>query len=96
VDKSEFVASTRAQAPPAGLSAPLVALWWLRKGDWTRAHEVVQPFETGDGAWVHAHLHRVEGDANNAAYWYRQAGRPTCASALPSEWDEIAGVLLER
>ena len=96
MDKSKFVASTRSAAPPEGLSGPLVALWWMKKGDWNRAHDAVQPFEDGAGAWVHAHLHRVEGDAKNAAYWYRQAGRSPCASALPIEWEEIAGELLNE
>ena len=58
------------------LSGPLLALWWAGRGEWEKAHEVAQEIETRDGSWVHAYLHWVEGDAFNAAYWYRRARRP--------------------
>lgn len=88
--------STRdASAPPSGLSAPLVALWWDRRGDWPRAHETIAADETGrDAAWVHAYLHRREGDAGNARYWYRRAGKPLTTASLDDEWLEIATALL--
>lgn len=82
-------------APPAGLSGPLLALWWDRRGDWDRAHEAAAADEDGrDAAWVHAYLHRREGDLDNARYWYRRARRPSSAAPLDAEWDEIAAAML--
>ena len=71
----EFKNSLLNSAPPATVSSELAALWWARKGDWNRAHGIVQELSTPQAAWVHAYLHRVEGDASNARYWYRQAGQ---------------------
>lgn len=79
-----------------GLNGPLLALWWAGRGDWMRAHEVAQEIETADGAWVHAYLHRVEGDPFNAAYWYRRAGRPVAKGGLREEWASIVEDLLGR
>lgn len=81
--------------PPPGLNLALQALWWDRKGDWDRAHECAQADE-GDpnAAWVHAYLHRKEGDPANAAYWYRRAGQPIAGGALDGEWAAIAASLL--
>ena len=83
-----------AEAPPANLSAPLLALWWDARGDWHRAHEAAQAGEDADSAWVHAYLHRKEGDLANAGYWYRRAGKPTARGTLDQEWTAIAGTLL--
>ena len=83
-------------APPPALAGPLVALWWDARGDWTRAHAAAQAGEDADSAWVHAHLHREEGDLANAGYWYRRAGRPPATGPLPEEWAAIAGALLAR
>lgn len=84
-----------AAAPPTGLSPPLAALWWEAKGDWTQAHETVQAYEGNTPCdWVHAYLHRVEGDLANAGYWYRRAGRPVATGALKAEWEAIAEALL--
>jgi hypothetical protein len=80
--------------PPAGLSPALQALWWQGRGDWEQAHRLAQAGGGADGAWVHAHLHRVEGDLANAAYWYRRAGRPVAGSPLEDEWAAIARALL--
>jgi hypothetical protein len=82
--------------PPAELSAPLLALWHAGRGDWDRAHGLVQDDGGGDGAWVHAHLHRQEGDLGNAAYWYRLAGKPVATATISDEWSEIARALLDR
>jgi len=95
-DLEQFLRSIDDDTPVESLTAPLEALWWLRKGDWERAHELVQPFEQGAGAWVHAHLHRVEGDAGNAAYWYRRAGRAPSTRPLPDEWAAITAALLNE
>lgn len=90
---SEFRASLREPTPPADLSPALLALWYAAKGDWHRAHDLTQP---GGPAldWVHAYLHRVEGDLGNAAYWYRRAGRPVATGALDDEWAALAAALL--
>jgi hypothetical protein len=81
-------------APPPGLAPPLQALWWAAKGDWDTAHHLVQDESGRDAAWVHAYLHRVEGDRANAGYWYRQAGRPMAEGTFDAEWDAIARALL--
>jgi hypothetical protein len=91
----EFIQSTAAKSPPAGCTPMLEALWHLRRGDWRRAHEIAQAHEDRKpSAWLHAHLHRVEGDLPNAAYWYRRAGRKAADSALDEEWEALATHLL--
>ena len=82
-------------APDAGLSSPLAALWWAAKGDWKAAHRIVQDESDANSAWVHAYLHRVEGDLSNAGYWYRQAGRPAARDGLDAEWQRIVDELQE-
>lgn len=80
--------------PPKGASGPLAALWHAAKGDWDKAHNLVMDEESDAAAWVHAHLHRVEGDESNAGYWYRRAGKPPAKGPLGEEWDQIAAALL--
>jgi hypothetical protein len=92
---AEFKRSLAESKPPLGLAPALAALWWAGKDDWSHAHDIVAAHETeADCAWVHAHLHRVEGDLANARYWYRQAGRPAASGSLPAEWGAIVGSLL--
>ena len=91
---SDLKASLAEVAPPANLSQPLTALWWAAKGEWEKAHSCAQQIPTADGAWVHAHLHRVEGDLDNAGYWYGRAGKPVSSATLDAEWDQIASELL--
>ena len=74
----------------------LLALWWDRKGDWDRAHAIAQDVGGADGAWVHAYLHRKEGDVGNAGYWYRVAGRSVATEDFRSEWERIVGELLTQ
>jgi hypothetical protein len=93
-DMQSFKDTVSADEPPAGIPTSLAALWWVKKGDWEKAHAVAQADGTKNGAWVHGHLHRVEGDLDNAGYWYGQAGRARCQRPLDEEWDEIAAVLL--
>jgi hypothetical protein len=69
-------------------------MWHDAKGDWEAAHRLAQSEETADGAWVHAYLHRVEGDLANAGYWYRRAGRPASEQPLADEWTAIVRALL--
>jgi len=96
VTLAEFRASLSAAEPPPGLPLALAALWRDGKADWDGAHDLAQADEGGAGDWVHAYLHRKEGDAGNAAYWYRRAGRPVARAALQDEWAEIAQTLLAR
>jgi hypothetical protein len=91
---AEFEQSLKSKAPPPGLAPAVTALWWARKGDWDEAHAIVMKQDSRAAAWVHAHLHRVEGDAGNAAYWYRQAKRPVASGALDAEWRAIVTGLL--
>ena len=94
MDLKKFEASLIETAPPSGLSGAVAALWQAAKGDWHAAHGLAQGQDDADGAWVHAYLHRVEGDEGNAGYWYRRAGRPHSTAPLPEEWREIAIALL--
>ena len=94
MDVKAFRDSVPDAAPPAGLAAPLQALWRAAKDDWDGAHALVQDETSAEAAWVHAYLHRVEGDLGNAGYWYRRAGKPVAKSALDEEWAEIAAALL--
>ena len=82
--------------PPRELDAPLAALWWAKKGDWDKAHRLVQDEAGADAAWVHAYLHRREGDLGNAGYWYRQARKPAASGDLDAEWTAMVAALLAR
>jgi hypothetical protein len=90
----DFRQSLTATEPPAELSLALAGLWWDGKGDWKRAHESSQQDEGPEGSWVHAYLHRKEGDQGNAVYWYRRAGKPVCREPLDAEWLGITRDLL--
>jgi len=91
---AEFKRSQSKPRPPANLSIALTALWWAGKDDWKRAHTIVMDESGKDCAWVHAYLHRVEGDLENARYWYRRAGKSEASGSLPTEWAAIASGLL--
>jgi hypothetical protein len=90
---AEFNATLDRETPPP-VGPALVALWHDAKGDWNRAHEVAQNVEDATGSWVHAYLHRKEGDDGNAAYWYRRAGKAVERGALDAEWLRIVTALL--
>jgi hypothetical protein len=92
---AEFKASISGAAPAPGLDASLAALWWAAKGNWDQAHKIAQDDASADGSWVHAYLHRVEGDLGNAGYWYRQAGKPAATGSLETEWEAVVSALLE-
>ena len=85
--------SAHASRPP-GVRDEVVALWKDAQGDWDGAHATVQDLETPAAAWVHAYLHRREGDQSNARYWYTRAGKPPSRLTLDEEWAEIADALL--
>lgn len=93
---NEFKYSLREESPPEGLTLPLQALWWEAKGDWRQAHELAQRAGGRDGDWVHAYLHRREGDEQNAAYWYSRAGRLGHQDDLDEEWLMIAREFLAK
>jgi hypothetical protein len=91
----QFRETLAATTPPA-VPPLLQSLWHDAKGDWDQAHRVAQDVSGADGAWVHAYLHRKEGDLANARYWYRQAGREAAAEPVVAEWTRIVGELLSR
>ena len=84
-------------APPAGLSDIARTLWLARAGQWEAAHDLCQEIPGSAGSWLHAHLHREEGDHSNAAYWYTRAGKsvPPSGLSIADEWQQIARGLLE-
>lgn len=96
MDAGTLRASLDANAPPAGLPPLVRALWLEGHGDWDGAHAVCNEVDGPDGAWVHAYLHRREGDLSNADYWYRRAGRERPPVDLDAEWEAIADELLAR
>ncbi len=86
----ETIQSTPEDAEPQQSWSPEIrALWYDRQGDWDKAHELVQDADSGNGAWVHAYLHRKEGDLWNADYWYRKAGKKRPEFSLSEEWQDI-------
>lgn len=94
ITQEEFIASTSRGDLPKGLTPLLKALWYEARGEWKRAHEIVQAQDSVDAAWVHAYLHRKEGDLANAGYWYRRAKRQIPTAKLEDEWHEIVNALI--
>ena len=91
---TDFKSSLDSDNAPEGLSPLLIALWYDGKNDWERSHDIAQDIHTNDGSWIHAYLHRKEGDPGNAAYWYRKAGKQVPTVSLEKEWEDIVKVLL--
>lgn len=91
----EFRSSLKNDEPPSDLPPLPEALWWDAKGNWVRAHEIAQDIQSAEAAWVHAYLHRKQGDASNAGYWYGQAGKPFCSLDIEAEWFEIVDSLFK-
>lgn len=91
-----FKSSLSKSDPPDGISTPLKAMWHEGKNDWERAHNIAQDISTDDGSWIHAYLHRVEGDQSNAAYWYHRAGKSVPRVSPEEEWEQIVAALLAR
>ena len=90
----EFLDSINNVDPPLGLTQPIEALWWDAKGEWARAHELVNDLETPDAMAVHAYLHRKEGEEGNAEYWYRRAGEQFRRTSFEDEWTALVAGLL--
>ncbi len=96
VVKSEaFCQSLSKRRPPSDYPPALQALWWAEKDDWNAAHEIVMAHDDADCAWVHAYLHRAEGDLDNARYWYRTAGKRAATGALDAERAAIIKALTD-
>ena len=96
MDFETFQNSLQSATPPSGIPRTIEALWWDARGDWTRAHSLVDEVETPEGMAVHAYLHRKEGAHSNADYWYHRAGRSYYRAALPDEWQTLVTSLLSR
>ncbi|MCW3088734.1 MAG: hypothetical protein JWQ78_2120 [Sediminibacterium sp.] len=89
----QFTKTLSGTKPPAVFSPPLAALWYDAMGDWNAAHDLINDMEGAEVAWVHAYLHRKEGDNGNAGYWYRRAGKNPCSKALAEEWEDLVKAL---
>lgn len=85
----DFKRSLTETSPPKESSAYLKSLWYDAKGDWTKAHDTISEIENKNAAWVHAYLHRKEGDTGNADYWYHRAGKKRPDVSLEKEWEEL-------
>jgi hypothetical protein len=96
MDLTEFRKSLTTGTPPPGLGIALRALWHDANGEWDRAHELAQQQEDQAGAWVHAYLHRKQGDLTNASYWYRHAQKATPNTTLEVEWEALVKALLSN
>ena len=81
---------------PQTLPKALQAMWYDKKGDWSKAHEILGNASDADSAWVHAYLHRKEGDLNNARSWYQRSGQSEFLGELSQEWEQITSVLLRK
>lgn len=89
-----FVETLDLEVPPEGISGALLALWWDGKGEWAQAHVEAQAAGSREGDWVHAYLHRKEGDTGNAGYWYSRSREPFFDGSFDDEWTHIAKKLL--
>ena len=86
---NNLIESTQRKEPPNQLSEIHLALWYALKGDWDMAHNITQDIQSETASWIHAYLHRKEGDIGNAHYWYRRANKKPYSGSLKAELDEI-------
>lgn len=91
---ASFKESLSGSEPPQNLSVYLNALWYDAKGDWERAHKLIQDVDDKNASCIHSYLHRKEGDSANAGYWYSRAGKKLSDLSLEKEWEEIVAALL--
>ncbi|NKI32565.1 hypothetical protein [Croceivirga thetidis] len=96
LDRAHFEESLEGNLPPSNFNLHLKSLWFDAKGDWKKAHELVDQEVDSDSKWIHAYLHRKEGDEWNASYWYRQADRPFCKGALEMEFEQLLGYFCSK
>lgn len=94
MDLIEFKNTVNDSAPPKKVSVYLNALWYDKKGDWNKSHNIIQDVDDKTASWIHAYLHRKEGDNGNAGYWYSRAGKHFPETSLEEEWDDIVASLL--
>ena len=94
MDISSFKESLSAEEPPQNVTVYVNALWYDATGDWDKAHTLIQDINDRDASWIHAYLHRKEGDTGNAGYWYSRAGKQMPYLTLEKEWEQIATALL--
>ncbi len=91
---SSFKESLLHPGPSQNASVYLKALWYDAKGNWDKSHKLIQDIDDETAAWIHAYLHRKEGDVSNADYWYRNAGKQRPSISLDKEWEQIVAALL--
>ncbi|MDX2071066.1 MAG: hypothetical protein SFV55_21735 [Haliscomenobacter sp.] len=96
MDFSTFQESFQQLTPPDFSNPLLLALWHEGRGDWDASHNIAQDVHSKEGSWVHAYLHRKEGDIWNADYWYNRAGRKRPSYGLEQEWREMVEWFLEH
>ncbi|MEH2255326.1 hypothetical protein [Nostoc sp.] len=97
MNTEEFLRLIKKQRPcPQTLPKGLQAMWYDNKGDWSKADEIVANASDADSAWVHAYLHRKEGDLKNAHFWYQRSRQPEFSGELSQEWEQITSVLLKK
>ena len=96
MDYNTFIESINSNAPSSSTSVYLQALWFDAKGDWQKAHELIQDLSDKNACWIHAYLHRKEGDNWNANYWYNKAGRKMSGENLQVEWEFIVKEMLSH
>jgi hypothetical protein len=94
MDFTLFKQSLSRNEPAENSSVYLTALWYDAKGDWDKAHELIQDLNDKNASWIHAYLHRKEGDRSNAGYWYSRAGKKGSVVSLEKEWEEIVKELI--
>ncbi len=94
MDISFFRETLKEAAPPPRWNRSLQSLWWDARGDWHKAHDLADGLNTQAGSWIHAYLHRREGDEWNAAYWYNKAGKPFPRISLDEEFEELVGAMI--
>jgi len=92
----EFLNSISKGEPDNYLSPYLQSLWWDKKGNWHKSHEIAQDINSNDGFWIHAYLHRKEGDIWNADYWYAKAGKARPEQTLEEEWESMVRYFLKK
>lgn len=92
----QFKSSVHQDEPSNGLDSALEAMWYDAKGNWEAAHNIAQDIHTKNGSWIHAYLHRKEGDLFNAKYWYNKAGEGVFKGSLDEEWEYIVSSLLNK
>jgi hypothetical protein len=93
MNRNLFNSTLEENAPPVGISPALKGLWYDKNGEWDKAHEMIQDESDADSAWVHAYLHRKEGDLFNADYWYRRAGKSRSPTDFDQEWEQLVSAL---